>query len=131
MNLTTVWFGAMPMCHGAGGLAGQVRFGARTNGAILFLGATKMLLAIVFGASLLTLCREFPASILGVMLIFAGVELALVCRDQTTRDGALGMLLTAAAILGTNMALGLVIGLVIVLLLRSGRFLEEGPSLER
>jgi hypothetical protein len=27
------------MCHGAGGLAGQYRFGARTNGAILFLGS--------------------------------------------------------------------------------------------
>ena len=28
MNLVGCWFGAMPMCHGAGGLAGQYRFGA-------------------------------------------------------------------------------------------------------
>src|SRR5207245_2328522 len=34
MNLVAAWFGGMPMCHGAGGLAGQYRFGARTNGAI-------------------------------------------------------------------------------------------------
>jgi MFS superfamily sulfate permease-like transporter len=39
MNLIAAPFGGMPMCHGAGGLAGQYRFGARTNGAILFLGS--------------------------------------------------------------------------------------------
>ncbi len=27
MNLLACWFGGMPMCHGAGGLAGQYRFG--------------------------------------------------------------------------------------------------------
>lgn len=128
MNLTTVWFGAMPMCHGAGGLAGQVRFGAQTNGSILFLGAAKMLLALLFGASLLTLCQEFPASILGVMLIFAGVELASVCRDQTTRRGALGMLLTTGAILATNMALGLVVGLALVVLMRVARSSEADEA---
>jgi len=35
-------FGGMPMCHGAGGLGGQYRFGARTNGSILILGGAKM-----------------------------------------------------------------------------------------
>ena len=32
MNLTSVPFGGFPMCHGAGGLAGQYRYGARTGG---------------------------------------------------------------------------------------------------
>ncbi|CAH8277451.1 unnamed protein product [Arabidopsis lyrata] len=31
MNLIGCWFGAMPVCHGAGGLAGQYRFGARSG----------------------------------------------------------------------------------------------------
>ena len=32
MNIVSVPFGGFPMCHGAGGLAGQYRYGARTGG---------------------------------------------------------------------------------------------------
>ncbi len=116
MNLVACWFGAMPMCHGAGGLAGQYRFGARTNGSILFLGTVKMLLAVFLGASLMSLCRVFPASMLGVLLAFAGMELALVCRDQTSRTHAFAMLLTAAACLEFNMAFGFLLGLALACL---------------
>ena len=114
MNLVAAWFGGMPMCHGAGGLAGQYRFGARTNGSILFLGSAKMLVAILFGASLMAFCQVFPASVLGVMLAFSGMELALVTRDQTERTDNLAMLLTAGACLGlNNIALGFGLGLAL------------------
>lgn len=126
MNLVACWFGGMPMCHGAGGLAGQYRFGARTNGSILFLGVVKMLLAVSLGASLMTLCRAFPASVLGVMLAFAGMELALVCRDQTSRTDAFAMLLTAAACMGlNNIAVGFLLGLAMAWCLRLGLFQVE------
>ncbi len=129
MNLVACWFGGMPMCHGAGGLAGQYRFGARTNGSILFLGAVKMLLAIFLGTSLMALCQAFPASVLGVMLAFSGMELALVCRDQTNRTDAFAMLLTAAACLGlNNIALGFLLGLAMTWGLRIGLFHVEGPE---
>lgn len=119
MNLVAAWFGGMPMCHGAGGLAGQYRFGARTNGSILFLGVIKMAVAVLFGATLITLCKAFPASVLGVMLGFSGMELALVTRDQTSRTDAFAMLLTAGACLGLgNVAIGFGLGLGLVLLLR-------------
>jgi MFS superfamily sulfate permease-like transporter len=127
MNLVGVWFGAMPMCHGAGGLAGQHRFGARTNGSILFLGAVKMLVAVLLGASLMALCQAFPASVLGVMLAFSGLELALVARDQTRRVDALPMLVTAGTCLGlNNIALGFGLGLGLTWVLRVARFPEEG-----
>ena len=114
MNLVAAWFGAMQMCHGAGGLAGQYRFGARTNGAILFLGSVKLLVAIVFGGSLMALCQVFPAGVLGVMLAVSGLELALVTRDQTARTDAYTMLLTAGVCLGlNNIALGFVLGIVL------------------
>jgi len=126
MNLVAAWFGGMPMCHGAGGLAGQYRFGARTNGSILFLGAVKIVLAVLLGSSLVALCAAFPASILGVMLAFSGMELALVCRDQTSRTDAFAMLLTAAACLGLkNMALGFVLGWAMAWCLRFGLFRIE------
>jgi len=123
MNLVACWFGGMPMCHGAGGLAGQYRFGARTNGSILFLGTVKVILAMVFGASLMTLCSAFPASVLGVLLAFAGMELALVCRDQTSRTDAFAMLLTTGACLGlNNITVGFALGLSLAWCLQIGWF---------
>jgi MFS superfamily sulfate permease-like transporter len=122
MNLVAGWFGGMPMCHGAGGLAGQYRFGARTNGSILVLGGAKMIVAVLFGASLMALCRAFPASLLGVMLAFSGIELSLVTRDQRTRTDTTIMLLTAGACLGAdNVAVGFVLGLLLAWALRLER----------
>ncbi len=120
MNLVGAPFGAMPMCHGAGGLAGQYRFGARTSGSILFLGAMKMSAAVFFGASMLGLCRAFPASVLGVMLGFSGAELAIVARDQTARADAFVTVVTAGISLALeSLTLGFAVGLAVALALRS------------
>jgi MFS superfamily sulfate permease-like transporter len=120
MNLVAGWFGGMPMCHGAGGLAGQYRFGARTSGSILFLGAAKIVMAVLFGASLMGLCRAFPASVLGVMLMFSGLELGSVFRDQTSRADAFTGLLTAGVSLAlNNVGIGFVAGLAAAWLLRA------------
>jgi MFS superfamily sulfate permease-like transporter len=131
MNLVACWFGGMPMCHGAGGLAGQYRFGARTNGSILFLGGVKLFLAVTLGTSLMAVCQTFPVSVLGVLLAFAGMELALVCRDQVSRTDAFSMLLTAGACLAFNhVALGFLLGLSFAWCLRCGLFRveERDPS---
>jgi MFS superfamily sulfate permease-like transporter len=128
MNLVGGWFGGMPMCHGAGGLAGQYRFGARTNGSILFLGVVKIGLAVLFGSSLMAIARAFPASVLGVMLAFSGIELALVTRDQTDRGAAFAMLLTAGSCLGLgDFSLGFILGLAVTLLLKLPAFRVERP----
>ena len=97
MNLIFCPFGSMPNCHGAGGLAGQHRLGARHGSSVVFLGLAKMCLAIFFGASALTLLDAFPNAVLGVMLAIAGQELAttgftLLVRsieDVVERDGEL------------------------------------------
>ncbi len=120
MNLAGAPFGAMPMCHGAGGLAGQYRFGARTSGSILFLGAVKMSAAVIFGASMMGFCRAFPASVLGVMLGFSGAELAIVARDQTARTDAFVTIVTAGISLALeSLTVGFAVGLAAALILRS------------
>jgi MFS superfamily sulfate permease-like transporter len=78
MNLIGGWFGAMPVCHGSGGLAAQYRFGARSGSSIILLGLFKILLGLLFGESLIGLLREYPKSLLGVMVLAAGLELAKV-----------------------------------------------------
>ena len=47
-NLLLCPFGAMPMCHGAGGLAAQFRFGARTGLAPVIFGAVLLVLSVGF-----------------------------------------------------------------------------------
>lgn len=133
MNLLSGWFGAMPMCHGAGGLAGQYRFGARTSASILFLGGAKILLAVFFGGSLLTLLHLFPSSILGVLLGISGLELALVATDQSERVPATVMLGTAAGVLAlgstaTGFALGWALALLIGWANRGNRQHEKADT---
>lgn len=76
MNLAGCWLGAMPVCHGAGGLAAQHRFGARSGASVILLGLVKLLLGLFLGETLLGLLGAFPRSVLGVMVVAAGLELA-------------------------------------------------------
>ncbi|KAI4843971.1 hypothetical protein E4T44_06457 [Aureobasidium sp. EXF-8845] len=77
-NLIGCWFGAMPICHGSGGLAAQHHFGARSGASIILLGLVKLLLGLVAGETIIPLLQRFPKSLLGVMVLAAGVELAKV-----------------------------------------------------
>lgn len=60
MNLIGGWFGAMPVCHGSGGLAAQYRFGARSGASIILLGLFKMVFGFFFGEELIGLLRQYP-----------------------------------------------------------------------
>lgn len=95
MNLVGSWFGAMPVCHGAGGLAAQFRFGARSGASIIILGLFKIALGLIFGESLLGLLKHYPKGLLGVMVIAAGLELAKV--GQSLNHGASDLWEDAAA----------------------------------
>ncbi|XWS70805.1 hypothetical protein CRYUN_Cryun03dG0080600 [Craigia yunnanensis] len=119
MNFVGCWFGAMPCCHGAGGLAGQYKFGGRSGGCVVILGAAKMILGLVLGTSLVTLLRQFPVGLLGVLLLFAGIELAMTCRDMNSKEESFVMLIcTAVSLVGSSAALGFVCGILVHVLLK-------------
>ena len=84
MNLSCCWLGAMPMCHGSGGLAAQYRFGARSGASIIVLGVSKLLLGLIFGDSLMAILHRFPTAFLTIMVIAAGLELASVGESLNT-----------------------------------------------
>ncbi|OAK96308.1 hypothetical protein IQ06DRAFT_297062 [Phaeosphaeriaceae sp. SRC1lsM3a] len=87
INLLGCWFGAMPACHGSGGLAGQYRFGARSGSSIIFLGLVKVLLGVVAfwnSAAIVDVLAGIPKSLLGVLVLAAGVELAKVGESVNT-----------------------------------------------
>ncbi|KAB8342943.1 hypothetical protein FH972_022539 [Carpinus fangiana] len=79
MNGIGCTFGAMPACHGSGGLAGQFRFGARSGSSVIILGLMKLMLGLAVSEEwLVNLLQHFPKSLLGIIVITAGVELAKV-----------------------------------------------------
>ncbi|CAI9094394.1 OLC1v1030120C1 [Oldenlandia corymbosa var. corymbosa] len=119
MNLIGCWFGAMPCCHGAGGLAGQYKFGGRSGGCVAILGLAKLVLGLVLGSSIVKILNQFPVGVLGVLLLFAGIELALCARDMNTKEDAFVMLVcTAVSLVGSSAALGFVCGIVAYLILK-------------
>ena len=54
MNVVGSSLGGVPMCHGAGGMAAHVRFGARTGGALVILGSIMLVLGLFFADSIAT-----------------------------------------------------------------------------
>lgn len=119
MNLVGCWFGAMPCCHGAGGLAGQYKFGGRSGGCVALLGAAKMVLGLVLGSSLVMVLDQFPVGVLGVLLLFAGIELAMASRDMNSKEEFFVMLVcTSVSLVGSSAALGFVCGIVAHVLLK-------------
>jgi hypothetical protein len=71
MNLVAVPLGALPMCHGSGGIAGKHAFGARTAGANVVLGVGYLLVALLAA----DLVAAYPPSVLGVVLGLVAVSL--------------------------------------------------------
>jgi MFS superfamily sulfate permease-like transporter len=113
MNLISFCIGGIPMCHGAGGMAGHIRFGARTGGALVILGVIVLLVGLFLSDSVSLLFQVFPRSILGVILFFAGVELALVVQDVKLKKQNLFVLIVTAGTAMWNMGVAYLAGLIL------------------
>ncbi len=120
MNLVSPLFGGIPMCHGAGGMAGHVRFGARTGGALVILGSMLVLIALFFSDSVAIIFKIFPNAILGVILFFAGSELAIVVKDIGEKKSDFYVMLIVAAFAMWNMGAAFLAGVILDNSLRKG-----------
>ena len=113
MNLISAFMGGIPMCHGAGGMAGHIRFGAKTGGALVIIGVIVLLTGLFLSDSVSLIFQVFPRSILGVILFFAGVELALVIKDVKLKKENLFVLLVTAGTAMWNMGVAYLAGLLL------------------
>ena len=111
MNLAAPFFGGMPMCHGAGGLAGQYYFGARTGGTNIIEGTLEILAGLFFAASVAGLFTVFPTAIIGAMMLLVGVEMFKFSGAIRLDKNMIPMGLTVVVSLLSNMALGFIVGL--------------------
>jgi SulP family sulfate permease len=120
-NFLSFAVGGMPLCHGAGGLAAHYRFGARTAGSNLMIGMVFLAFALFLGVHALSVVYLLPMSILGVLLIFAGSQLALTIIDITDRKNLFVSLLMLGITLASNLAVGFLAGIVVAYALKSER----------
>ena len=117
-NLLSFFLGGMPMCHGAGGLASRYRFGARTAGSNLIIGTLFLTLALFLGSHSLAILYMLPMAALGVLLIFAGAQLALTLLDMQTRKDLFVPILVLGVTLASNLAGGFLTGIAVAYLLK-------------
>ena len=95
MNLAPLF--GMPMRRWGRGMAGHVRFGAKTGGALVTPGKHRHLYRLFFSDSISLIFKIFPNAILGVILFFAGAELALVVKDIGLKKTDFYVMLIVAA----------------------------------
>jgi len=108
--ILSFFLGGMPLCHGAGGLAAHYRFGARTAGSNFMIGALFVLLVLFLGSGILTVIYLLPMAILGVLLIFAGSQLALTIQDISGRKDLFVVVVILGITLATNLGIAVMAG---------------------
>lgn len=108
MNLTSVPFGGFPMCHGAGGLAAQYRFGARTGGSNIISGLILLPIALFFASP--DFVAIIPLGVFGALLVFVAIELG---KYSLKTNSYIVTITIAILALLTNMTIAFIVGIVL------------------
>ena len=118
-NLAAGLLGGMPVCHGSGGLTAHYRLGARTGAAGLMLGALFVTLAVFVDGNALPILSLIPYSVLGVLVVFVGVQHGLLVRDlRGAPDIAVVSVIAIMAVITGNLAIGFGSGMALHFLLK-------------
>ena len=112
LNLAVVPFGALPMCHGVGGLHAHHRFGARSFVAPLMIGGVCAVAALS-GPLVIDWLAAMPAPVIGALLTYAAVDLAFSKRLIDARPDCRPVIGAAALVtFAAGAPFGLAAGLV-------------------
>ncbi|HEV2251394.1 MAG TPA: molybdate transporter family protein [Candidatus Limnocylindria bacterium] len=111
MNLGGAALGGGPFCHGAGGLAAQHLYGARTAWKNVIEGSVALALGLCFAPGLSSALAAFPMPLLGSLLLLVALELLSSAHGLFGWQGwiATGMAIVALA---TNIGVAFVAGFV-------------------
>jgi SulP family sulfate permease len=121
-EIFSFFLGGIPMCHGAGGLAAHYRFGARTAGSNVIIGGIFLLLVLFLGENIVSALKLLPFSILGVLLVFAGLQLATMISDLKEKEDFFVALLMVGLALTFNLGIAFIAGILTALMLKNERF---------
>jgi SulP family sulfate permease len=114
VNLVSGMLQAAPMCHGSGGVTAHYKFGARTPKSTYIIGGLCLLLAL-FGRAAVGVLHLIPIAVLGVFLVFVGIQHSLYLRDIAKRVPHLliAVVIGLIAVITTNLMWGFMVGFVL------------------
>ncbi|MBI2252310.1 MAG: sulfate permease [Armatimonadetes bacterium] len=113
-NIFSALLGGMPFCHGAGGLAAHYRFGARTAGANIIIGSIFLILGLIFKNSIVFYLSFIPYFVLGVLLLFSGLEMALQIKHLKNKISLLiASVVGILTLIANNLVLGVSSGIIL------------------
>lgn len=114
-NLLAGLSGGLPPCHGAGGVTAHYKLGARTQWATFAVGAILLVLALAVGSSLPVLLTLLAPGALAGMLLFVGIQHALLAASlERLDDRLIAASVGAITVLSGNLGIGFLIGLGMV-----------------
>lgn len=112
-NLVTAPLGGYMMCHGSGGVAAHHRFGGRTRLTPFIIGLFLVSVGILLGPDALKVLHLIPEGVLGSLLFYSGLDLALAVRSISNRQELFLILLVTTLTLALNPAIAFLGGLLV------------------
>lgn len=114
MNLVSGMLTSAPTCHGSGGVTAHYRFGARTPKSNYVIGGVCLLLAL-FGGGAVIVLGLIPKAVLGIFLVYVGIQHGALIRDIVNRKGFLfiAVCVGAVSLIKTNLSYGFAVGFVL------------------
>ncbi|MGA2983406.1 MAG: putative sulfate/molybdate transporter [Terriglobia bacterium] len=113
VNLVSAAILGAPLCHGSGGITAHYRFGARTPKSSYVIGSVCILLAL-FGAAAVGLLHLIPLAVLGIFLVYVGIQHAAYLRDLIQRRPQLSIAVCVGLVsFFTNLMWGSLLGFTV------------------
>ena len=128
VNFASAVIQGAPLCHGSGGITAHYKFGARTPKSSYIIGAVCVLLAL-FGRAAIGVLHVIPVAVLGVFLVYVGIQHAAYLRDILKRTPlvAIAIAVGVVSLLTTNLMWGFLVGF----LLQAALMVYEKTNLQR
>lgn len=99
--------GALPLCHGSGGVTAHYKLGARTGRATLFVGALFVALGLGLGSSLPGLLQVLAPGALAGMLAYVAIQHGLLAAQlERLDDRLIAAVVGLTTLLAGNLAIG-------------------------
>lgn len=119
-NIGAGLLGGMPVCHGSGGLTAHFRLGARTGGAALLIGVPFLAMALFLDGNVVPIFALVPYAVLGVLVVFVGLQHSLLIRDlRGKREILVALAVAIPGLVTANLAIGLASGICLQLILKA------------
>ena len=114
VNLAGAMIMAAPLCHGSGGITAHYRFGARTPKSSYVIGGVCLGLAL-FGRAAVGMLNLIPLAVLGVFLVYVGLQHAAYLRDIANRPSLLMIAVCVGLVsfITTNLMWGFLTGFIL------------------